>query len=96
MRRLIVSALAVLAIPGAAHALTCADRTPAAITTVAPAALKCQAAIASEGAKFLKAKMKTLAGCRAMGRSGCVCQVIEVGGSRMLAIPESFMQRYAQ
>ncbi|MBY0278233.1 hypothetical protein K2Z84_23140 [Candidatus Binatia bacterium] len=65
MRRLLVSALAVLVIPGAAHALTCADRTPAAITTVAPAALKCQAAIASEGAKFLKAKMKTLAGCRA-------------------------------
>ena len=66
MRSLLVSALAVAVMPGAAHAaLTCANRTPAPITSVAPAALKCQEKIASEGAKFLKAKMKTLAGCRA-------------------------------
>ena len=65
MRRLLVTALAALVIPEAAHAVVCADRTPAAISTVAPAALKCQEKIASEGAKFLKAKMKALAGCRA-------------------------------
>ena len=75
MRSLLVSALAVAVMPGAAHAaLTCANRTPAAITSVAPAALKCQEKIASEGAKFLKAKMKTLAGCRANAKvptGGC-------------------------
>ena len=65
MRILLASALAALVLPQAAYAVTCADRTPAAITTVAPAALKCQEKIASEGAKFLKAKMKALAGCRA-------------------------------
>jgi parallel beta-helix repeat protein len=65
MRSLLLSALAALLLPQAASAATCADRTPAAITTVAPVALKCQEKIASEGAKFLKAKLKALAGCRA-------------------------------
>lgn len=65
MRSLLVSALAALLVPQAAYAVTCADRTPATITKVAPAALKCQEKIASEGAKFLKAKMKALADCRA-------------------------------
>jgi len=64
MRRLLLSALAALVIPEAAQAVVCADRTPAAITTVAPAALKCQEKIALEGAKFLKAKMKALSACR--------------------------------
>ncbi len=64
MRRLLVAALAALVLPEAAQAVTCEDRTPVAITTVAPAALKCQEKIALEGAKFLKAKLKALAGCR--------------------------------
>ena len=64
MRRLLLAALAALVIPEAAQAVVCEDRTPAAITTVAPAALKCQEKIALEGAKFLKAKMRALAGCR--------------------------------
>jgi parallel beta-helix repeat protein len=59
-----VSAIAVLSMPAAALAAVCEDRAAAPITTVPTPALKCQEKIALEGAKFLRAKMKTLSACK--------------------------------
>jgi parallel beta-helix repeat protein len=64
MRRLVLAALAVIFIQGAAYAAEpCSDRTPAAITSVAEVARKCQETIAREGGKFLRAKMIQLSKC---------------------------------
>ncbi|HEY8514767.1 MAG TPA: parallel beta-helix domain-containing protein [Candidatus Binatia bacterium] len=64
MQRLLVPVCVALVFPTAALAAVCTDRTPAPITSVAPTARKCQETIASEGAKFLRAKLKTLSACR--------------------------------
>jgi parallel beta-helix repeat protein len=63
--RVALGALAALLIPSASFAAqACPDRTPASITTVAEASLKCQKTIAKVGSKFAKAKFKELSKCR--------------------------------
>jgi parallel beta-helix repeat protein len=65
MSRLILAVLAAALLPATAGAaVTCDDRTPAAITTVAAGSRKCQETIAKEGGKFLRAKMKAMTKCR--------------------------------
>jgi parallel beta-helix repeat protein len=66
MRAIVVSsAAAVLLLPAVSLAAqSCPDRTPAAITGVAPAALKCQKTIANVAGKYVKAKLKAHSKCR--------------------------------
>jgi parallel beta-helix repeat protein len=75
MTRPILAALAAVAVSAATPmetraAVTCSDRTAAAITSVAAESRACQEAIAKESAKFLKTKMKTLAKCRTKQDAG--------------------------
>jgi hypothetical protein len=61
-----LSALATLPVAAGA-AVSCPDRTPAAVTKVTPASAKCQDGIAKAGAKFVKTKLKALAKCKLVG-----------------------------
>lgn len=61
---------ALCALPSLAAAATCPDRAPAPITSATAAGLDCQEAIAKAGAKYLKAKLKTLSKCQANSEPG--------------------------
>jgi parallel beta-helix repeat protein len=64
-----LSALVTLPV-GAGAAVSCPDRTPAAVTAPPLASAKCQDAIAKAGGKFMKTKLKTLAKCKLVGPAG--------------------------
>ncbi len=74
----IAGALLLLA-PAAGAAVSCPARTPAAITLAADGSQKCQATIAKEGTKFLKAKLKILAKCKLKNPAGSCPTVADQG-----------------
>jgi parallel beta-helix repeat protein len=63
-RSLVLIAVGALVAPQVAGAATCPDLAPGPITAAAAASIKCQDAIAKAGAKYIGAKLKTLAKCR--------------------------------
>src|SRR5262245_46341106 len=64
-----LSALVLLPV-GARAAVSCPDRTPAAVTAPPLTSAKCQDAIAKAGGKFMKTKLKALAKCKLVGPAG--------------------------
>ena len=70
-KALVVSAASLaLLLPGWAPAATCPDRVPVSITSAAAGSVKCQKAIAKEGGKYAKKKLKGEAKCRLKEATG--------------------------
>lgn len=63
-RSLVLIAVGALIAPQVAGAAVCPDLAPGPITAASTASIKCQDAIAKAGAKYIGAKLKTLAKCR--------------------------------
>lgn len=52
------------------HAVSCPERSPAAIAAVAAQSRKCQSTIAKEGGKYMTAKLKALGSCKVKRAAG--------------------------